>query len=212
MGQQNWTFNFSYLSKTLELITASPGPWIIWSAPCHSVTLHGSPFHWNGPANLLSDICSAVDQSQLALLALLDVCCLLPRYFIATLWDFCGIRGPPLVWLRSYLTGHTQMVICGDSKTPWVMVKFTFFTRLILFSKHLSTGTFMRMICRPLSMDTIVSVCSYWSHWCSLLRPSLLDVLQSAFTELIKDLPDLVWYPKALLANTFPPSLPVSVT
>src|SRR6218665_1318239 len=36
----------------------------------------------------------------------------------------CGIRGNPLLWLKSYLSGRTQMVICGDTRTPWVLVKY----------------------------------------------------------------------------------------
>src|SRR6218665_3529162 len=35
-----------------------------------------------------------------------------------------GIRGDPLPWLKSYLSGRTQMVICGDTRTPWVFVKY----------------------------------------------------------------------------------------
>src|SRR6218665_570696 len=36
----------------------------------------------------------------------------------------CGIRGNPLLWFKSYLSGRTQMVICGDTRTPWVLVKY----------------------------------------------------------------------------------------
>ena len=28
-----------------------------------------------------------------------------------------------LIW-KSYLSGRTQMVICGDTRTPWVLVKY----------------------------------------------------------------------------------------
>src|SRR6218665_1187583 len=36
----------------------------------------------------------------------------------------CGIRGNPFLWLESYLSGRTQMVICGDTRIPWVLVKY----------------------------------------------------------------------------------------
>src|SRR6218665_914737 len=36
----------------------------------------------------------------------------------------CGIRDNTLLWLKSYLSGRTQIVICGDTRTPWVLVKY----------------------------------------------------------------------------------------
>ena len=35
----------------------------------------------------------------------------------------CGLKGSPLLWLRSYLSDRTQMIISGDSRTQWVPVK-----------------------------------------------------------------------------------------
>src|SRR6218665_204196 len=40
------------------------------------------------------------------------------------LYTSCGIKGNPLLWLKSYLTGRTQMIICGDTRTPGVLVKY----------------------------------------------------------------------------------------
>src|SRR6218665_3670956 len=34
------------------------------------------------------------------------------------------IRGNSLLWLKSDLSGRTQMVIYGDTRTPWVLVKY----------------------------------------------------------------------------------------
>src|SRR6218665_1676979 len=36
----------------------------------------------------------------------------------------CVIRANPLLWLKSYLSDRTQMVICGGTITPWVLVKY----------------------------------------------------------------------------------------
>jgi hypothetical protein len=34
----------------------------------------------------------------------------------------CGLKGSSLLWLRSYLSDRTQMIISGDSRTQWVPV------------------------------------------------------------------------------------------
>ena len=62
-----------------------------------------------------------MDRSQLTLLALCDVSAafdmadMVPSASDST---SCGI-----LWLKSYLSGRIQMVICGDTRTPWVLVK-----------------------------------------------------------------------------------------
>ena len=78
--------------------------------------------------SLLSDIYSAVDRSQLTLLALYDVSAAFDMVdhdiLLRRLETSCGIRGNPLLWLKSYLSGRTQMVICGGTRTRWVLVKY----------------------------------------------------------------------------------------
>src|SRR6218665_1302279 len=78
--------------------------------------------------SLLSDIYYAVDRSQLTLLALYDVSAAFDMVdhdiLLQRLETFCGIRGNSLLWLKFYLSGRTEMVICGDTRTPWVLVKY----------------------------------------------------------------------------------------
>src|SRR5688572_24456635 len=38
----------------------------------------------------------------------------------------CGLKGSPLLWLRTYLSDRTQMIISGDSRTQWVPVELGF--------------------------------------------------------------------------------------
>ena len=77
--------------------------------------------------SLLSDIYSAVDRSQLTLLALFDVSSAFDmvdhEILLQRLETSCGLKGSPLLRLRSYLSDRTQMIISGDSRTQWVPVK-----------------------------------------------------------------------------------------
>src|SRR6218665_595456 len=34
-----------------------------------------------------------------------------------------GIDGTPLNWIKSYLAGRSQMIVMGNTRTPWVRVK-----------------------------------------------------------------------------------------
>ena len=123
--------NLSFLSKTLErLVSLQFLPYLEQSGLLPSSQSGFRAHHSTETAllSLLSDIYSAVDKSQVTLLALFDVSSafdmvdheiLLRRLELA-----CGIHGPPLLWFRSFLTGRTQRVIFGDSSTPWVRVEF----------------------------------------------------------------------------------------
>src|SRR6218665_2573678 len=34
------------------------------------------------------------------------------------------VESEALLWLKSYLSERTQMVICGDTRSPWVLGKY----------------------------------------------------------------------------------------
>ena len=70
---------------------------------------------------------TAIDRSNLSLLALFDVSpafdmvyheLLLQRIHLSF-----GIDGTPLNWIKSYLADRSQMVVLGNTRTPWVRVK-----------------------------------------------------------------------------------------
>ena len=126
--------------------------------------------------SLLSDIYSAVDRSQLTLLALFDVSSAFDmvdhEILLQRLETSCGLKGSPLLWLRSYLSDRTQMIISGDSRTQWVPVKlgvpqgsvlgpsYSFYTRLVFlpFSQIIRlSAIFLLMMSRRMSMGPFCS-------------------------------------------------------
>jgi len=75
--------------------------------------------------SLLSDIYSAIDKSQLSLLALFDVSAALHtvdhQILLERLETSCGISSLPLS-IKSYLgkSDRTQIIVSGESRTSWV--------------------------------------------------------------------------------------------
>ena len=122
--------NLSFLSKTLErLVSMQLLPYLEHSGLLPSHQSGYRAYHSTETAllSLLSDIYSAVDRSQLTLLALFDVSSAFDmvdhEILLQRLETSCGLKGSPLLWLRSYLSDRTQMIISGDSRTQWVPVK-----------------------------------------------------------------------------------------
>jgi len=77
--------------------------------------------------SLLSQIYMAIDHSHLSLLVLFDISSafdmvdheiLLQRFQLS-----CGMSNSPLLWFKSYLSGRSQMVILGDSRSKWARVR-----------------------------------------------------------------------------------------
>src|SRR6218665_3893799 len=77
--------------------------------------------------SLLSDIYTAIDRSSLSLLALFDVSAAFDmvdhELLLQRLHLSFGIDGTPLNWIKSYLADSSQMVVMGNTRTPWVRVK-----------------------------------------------------------------------------------------
>ena len=127
--------------------------------------------------SLLSDIYSAIDKSHLSLLALFDVHVSAAfdmvdhQILLKRLETSCGISSLPLLWIKSYLSDRTQMIISGESRTSWVPIflgvpqssgghplLFILYTADIpsLFSKYSATG--------HLFADDVQALCS-WSSF-----------------------------------------------
>ena len=75
---------------------------------------------------MLADIYSAIDKAQVTLLALFDVSAAFDMVdhdiLLQRLESSYGLNGVPLLWFQSYLSGRTQMVIAGNSRSNWVPV------------------------------------------------------------------------------------------
>ena len=74
----------------------------------------------------LLSLLSGVDKSQLTLLALFDMSVALEmvdhEILLQRLETSRGLEGPPLLWLRSYLSDRSEMITSGNFGTPWVPV------------------------------------------------------------------------------------------
>src|SRR6218665_3421686 len=87
-----------------------------------------SPFHRNCPPFIaLGYIYTAIDRSNLSLLALFDVSAAFDmvdhELLLQRLHLSFGIDGTPLNWIKYYLADRSQMVIMGNTRTSWVRVK-----------------------------------------------------------------------------------------
>ena len=121
--------NLSFLSKTLErLVTIQILPYLESSGFLPS---YQSGFRTNHSTetlllSMLADILSAIDKSQVSLLALFDVSSAFDmvdhKILLQRLECSYGLKGTPLLWLRSYLTERTQMIISGNSRSKWVPI------------------------------------------------------------------------------------------
>src|SRR6218665_2238307 len=78
--------------------------------------------------SLLSDVYTAVDKSQVTLLALFDASSAFDmvdhEILLQRLETSVGLSGSPLNWFRSYLSDRSQMVVLGDTRSFWVPVQF----------------------------------------------------------------------------------------
>jgi len=154
--------NLSFLSKTVErLVSMQLLPYLERSGllPPYQSGFRANHSTETALLSLLSEIYSAIDKSQLTLLALYDVSSAFDmvdhEILLQRLEISCGIKGTPLLWFRSYLSERSQMIISGNSRTQWVPIKlgvpqgsvlgpllFILYTADIptLFSNHRATG------------------------------------------------------------------------
>ena len=123
--------NVTFLSKILERIVANQ--LILYLDKHELFPSHQSGFRKNHSTEtllvrLLSDFYGAMDRGQVTLLALFDVSAafdsvdhpiLLQRLSVSF-----GLAGAPLDWLRSFLSGRTNCVAVGTSRSRWVPAPF----------------------------------------------------------------------------------------
>src|SRR6218665_2444774 len=78
--------------------------------------------------SLLSDVCTAMDKSNVTLLALVDASSAFDmvdhEILLQRLETYFGLSGSPLNWFRSYLSDRSKMVVLGDTRSSWVPVQF----------------------------------------------------------------------------------------
>ena len=123
--------NLSFISKTLErLVSMQLLPYLERSGllPSRQSGYRANHSTETALLALLSDIYSAIDKSQVSLLALFDISAAFDmvdhEILLKRLETSCGLKGSPLLWLQSYLSDRTQMIIAGNSRSCWVPVLF----------------------------------------------------------------------------------------
>jgi len=123
--------NLSFLSKTLErLVSLQLLPYLEQSGllPTYQSGYRTNHSTETALLSLLSDIYTAIDKSQVTLLALFDISAAFDMVdhdiLLTRLETACGLKGAPLLWLRSYLSDRTQQIISGNSRSHWVPVIF----------------------------------------------------------------------------------------
>src|SRR6218665_2098936 len=71
-------------------------------------------------------IYSAIDKSHLSLLAWFEVAAPFDmvdhQILLERLETSCGVSSLPLLWIKSYLSDRTQMIVSGESRTSWVPI------------------------------------------------------------------------------------------
>src|SRR6218665_3799928 len=116
--------NLSFISKTLErLVSLQLLPYLETSGllPTYQSGFRANHSTETALLSLLSDIYFAIDKSQLSLLALYDVSAAFDmvdhQILLERLETSCGISSLPLLWIKSYLSDRTQIIVSGESRT-----------------------------------------------------------------------------------------------
>jgi len=120
--------HLSFLSKTLERLALQLIPYLEQMGLLLPIQSGIRAHHSTETAllSLLSQIYMAIDHSHLSLLALFDVSSAFDmvdhEILLQCLQLSCGISNSPLLWFKSYLSDHTQIIL-GDSRSKWARVR-----------------------------------------------------------------------------------------
>ena len=109
---------------------------------------------------MLADVYSAIDKSQVTLLALYDVSAAFDSVdhdiLLHRLSTSFGISGLPLLWLTSYLTGRSSSTIFCSTRSPWIPV-------LVGLQQGSVLGPLLYIMFTA-DLSTLLATCSLISH------------------------------------------------